>query len=120
MTAIRPTTSGGTVPAPRHPLSALLLLALAALTACSPGATVPEVDTIPADGPWTISVTLPEGDWSTCFDDAAVAESIMSASMPTSGASARLHDDATRGDVERLLACLDARLTSGTVTVGNH
>lgn len=79
---------------------------------------------VPADVPerrdgdvWVVGISHPRGGWSACFDDDAVAESLMTADLPTSGASATFAVDASGSDVHRVLRCLDRTLTGGDVTV---
>lgn len=106
------------MPGPRRLRAApLVLVAVVALSACA-GASVPALDDVPVEGPWTVDVGHPEGGgWGECFDDAALGEGFMSLDLPTSGASAPFLDDATLDDVERVLACLEDGLTSGDVSV---
>ncbi|MGV8965419.1 MAG: hypothetical protein ACOH2F_03995 [Cellulomonas sp.] len=73
--------------------------------------------TIPGDGPWVIAIDHPRGDWNRCFDDPAVAESLMSADLPSSRAAATLRTTATKADVERIATCLDRYLSGGTATI---
>ncbi|WP_407342408.1 hypothetical protein [Pengzhenrongella phosphoraccumulans] len=73
--------------------------------------------TIPGDGPWAIALDHPQGGWSRCFDDEAVAEAVMSADQPSSSAAATLRTSATKDDVERIATCLDQSLTGGTATI---
>jgi hypothetical protein len=72
---------------------------------------------IPTDGPWLITLGYPEGDWSTCLDDAAITDSIMSADLPTSSVSAQTVPEATAADVRRVVGCLSRSMTGGTVQV---
>lgn len=75
---------------------------------------------VPAKEPdevWVVAITDPRGGWSACFDDDAVAQSIMSGDLPTSGASAAFHRDAVEDDVRRVLGCLDGAHTGGRVRV---
>jgi hypothetical protein len=73
---------------------------------------------IPDDGPWGISLSYPEGDWNSCLADAAMTDGQMTADMPTSGVFVSSAPGATRADVQRVLDCLSARMTGGTVEVG--
>lgn len=103
---------------PRRLRATLPVLVAVALSACSPGATVPALDDVLEEGPWTVDVGQPRGDaWQECLDDAALSEGIMSLDLPTSHVSAPFLDDATLDDVERVLACLERGLTSGDVSV---
>ena len=96
----------------------MVLVAAAALGACSPGATVPALDDVLEEGPWTVDVGQPRGDaWQECLDDATLSEGIMSLDLPTSHVSAPFLDGATLDDVERVLACLERGLKSGDVSV---
>ncbi|WP_315094355.1 hypothetical protein [uncultured Cellulomonas sp.] len=85
---------------------ALALSALAGLSSRPTG--------IPADGPWAIVLSAPQGDWATCVDDPAMTEpvtregTVMVVSAPA----------ATETDVRRVADCLSATLTGGTVQVG--
>jgi hypothetical protein len=72
---------------------------------------------IPGDGPWVIALDHPQGSWSRCLDDVAVAESLMSSDLPTSRATATLTATATKDDVERIATCLEQSLTGGTATI---
>ncbi|ADG73002.1 hypothetical protein Cfla_0082 [Cellulomonas flavigena DSM 20109] len=61
---------------------------------------------IPAQGPWTVGVAGDLGRVPECVRDPAVAESYMSADMPSSGGSLVLDVDADAADVERVVRCL--------------
>ncbi|WP_182113531.1 hypothetical protein [Actinotalea sp. JY-7876] len=76
---------------------------------------------VPATGPgevWFVGMAYPEGDWTPCVDDDSVAESHMTADMPTSRAAATFTPEADEDDVRRVLDCLDRSLTGGDVSVG--
>ncbi|MFS0698663.1 hypothetical protein AB6N24_01685 [Cellulomonas sp. 179-A 4D5 NHS] len=79
---------------------------------------------VPADVPelrdgdvWVVGISHPRGGWSVCFDDGAVAESLVTADLPTSGASATFAVGASESDVRRVLGCLNRHLTGGEVAV---
>lgn len=92
--------------------------AVAAVVVAGCGATVPSDVPSRADGEvWVVGIGDPRGGWSECFDDDAVAESLMTADLPTSGASATFRAAASEEDVRRVLDCLDRALTEGTVSV---
>jgi len=105
---------------PRHRLlvglSAVGLLGVGAALALGAGYSHDEV-AIPDDGPWVIGLEDPRGRWAECFDDDVVAQSLATADMPTSHASATLHPTATKADVRRITGCLDDFLTGGAMTV---
>lgn len=61
---------------------------------------------IPAQGPWTVAVAGDLTGVPECVQDPAVAESYMSADLPSSGGSLVLAVDADAGDVERVVRCL--------------
>lgn len=73
---------------------------------------------IPEQGPWGISLSYPEGDWSTCVDDPSMTDGQMTADMPVSRVFVSSAPGATEADVQRVLDCLSARMTGGTVEVG--
>lgn len=96
--------------------AALLLVAVA--LAAAGGHRVPADVPERRDGDvWVVGISHPRGGWSACFDDDAVAESLMTADLPSSGASATFAVDASESDVRRVLGCLDRTLTGGEVTV---
>jgi len=73
---------------------------------------------IPDEGPWGISLSSPEGDWSSCLDDPAMTDGLMSSDLPVSRVFVSSAPGATEADVQRILDCLSARMTGGTVQVG--
>jgi hypothetical protein len=89
---------------------ALALSALAGLGARPTG--------IPGEGPWVVALTSPEGDWSSCLDDPAMTEPLMSADVPVSRVVAGSAPGATEADVRRVVDCLSAVMTGGTIEVG--
>ena len=89
---------------------ALALSALAGLGARPMG--------IPEEGPWAISLSFPEGDWSSCLDDPAMTETLMSGDAPVSRVVAASAPGATQADVQRVVDCLSAAMTGGTIHVG--
>lgn len=93
-----------------------LMIAVALLAGCA--AEVPAE--LPAAGEgdaWVVGIRYPQGEWSECFEDDSVAEALMTADMPASGATATFTRGAREEDVRRVLGCLDRSLTGGTVTV---
>lgn len=72
---------------------------------------------IPPQGPWVVSITGQVGPALGCFDDPAVQSSVMSADMPSTGASARLKPDADIDDVRRLVECLASRIDAEAIDV---
>ena len=91
----------------------LVLSALAGLGASGSAPT-----SIPASGPWSISLSHPEGAWDACLNDPAIAEGVMSSDLPVSRVVANSAEDASEADVRRVLDCLSGALTGGTVEVG--
>ena len=89
---------------------ALALSALAGLGARPAG--------IPDEGPWAIALTSPEGDWAGCLDDPAMAQPLTSSDVPVSRVVAPSAPGATEADVRRVVNCLSAALTGGTIEVG--
>ncbi|MCM3661892.1 hypothetical protein M3148_12960 [Georgenia satyanarayanai] len=72
---------------------------------------------IPAEGPWGIWVSYPEGDSAHCYDD-AVEHAFYTTDYPGSSLAVTFVPEATRDDVKRVLACMEDSLTSGEVEVG--
>ncbi|WP_258723259.1 hypothetical protein [Cellulomonas sp. NS3] len=72
---------------------------------------------IPPQGPWVVSITGKVEPALGCFDDPAVQTSVMSADMPTTGASGRLKPDADIEDVRRLVECLASRIDAEAIDV---
>ncbi|GEK21881.1 hypothetical protein [Cellulomonas xylanilytica] len=85
---------------------ALALSALAGLGARPTG--------VPADGPWAVQLTAPEGDWASCLDDPVVNAPVAGESTVTAVFVA----EATEADVQRVLDCLSDAMTGGSVQVG--
>ena len=73
---------------------------------------------LPDEGPWGIALSSPEGDWNTCLDDPALTDGQMTADLPVSRVFVSSAPGATKADVERVVDCLSARMTGGTVEVG--
>ncbi len=74
---------------------------------------------VPGDGPLAVFVAGDGSGASRCADDAAVARSWMSLSLPSTASTFVLVDDAGRADLERVAACVLAGVGDrGTVTVG--
>ena len=73
---------------------------------------------LPEQGPWSIGLAYPEGGWSACLDDPALVDGVMTSDEPVSGVSVSTGPGATRADVQRVLDCLSANMTGGTVHVG--
>lgn len=97
---------------------AVLLLGAGALLAAGAGGAPVQVPARGGDGEvWVVGIRHPRGDWATCFDDDTISSSLMTADLPTSGASATFTPTAQEANVRRLLNCLDRSLTSGTVAV---
>jgi hypothetical protein len=88
---------------------ALALSALAGLGARPQG--------IPDEGPWAIALSHPEGDWSRCLDDPAMTDPLMTSDLPVSRVVAGSAAGATEADVRRVVDCLSATLTGGTIEV---
>ena len=63
-------------------VAALVLAVALALSALAGLGTRPTG--IPDEGPWAIALSYPEGDWSSCLDDPAMAEALMSSDLPVS------------------------------------
>jgi len=72
---------------------------------------------IPAQGPWGIWVSYPEGDSADCYDE-AVEHAFYTTDYPGSSLAVTFVSEATREDVERVLACMEDSLTSGEIEVG--
>jgi hypothetical protein len=72
---------------------------------------------IPDDGPWTVGISTDPGPAWHCAQDEAVETSFMTASMPSTGGSFVLRADASRADVERVVACVTERITADRVGV---
>ena len=94
------------------------MLALLALGGCSDGPT----DAIPAEGPWTVGVSSNNDSLGvtpalSCFDDEAVSESIATADMPGSSASATIGADRTPADVQRIVDCVERLAPKADVVV---
>lgn len=77
----------------------------------------PEVPAAGAGDVWVVGIGYPEGEWVPCFEDDSVAETLMTADMPASSASATFTPQASEEDVRRVLDCLDRSLTGGDVGV---
>jgi hypothetical protein len=97
-------------------VAALVLAVALALSALAGLGSRPA--SIPDEGPWGISLSYPEGDWNTCFDDPAMTDGQMTADMPVSRVFVSSAPGASEADVRRVLDCLSARMTGGTVEVG--
>jgi len=71
---------------------------------------------IPAQGPWTVLVA---GDLSSvdCADDPAVAQSYMSADLPSSRGGLVLVADARVSDVERVVTCVARGIDPARISV---
>lgn len=94
----------------------VLAVALVLLAGCGPD--VPGEVPARGDGEvWVVSLDHPEGDWAVCLTDEAVADSVMTADVPTSAASATFGASAGEEDVRRVLDCLDRALTGGDAGV---
>ena len=97
-------------------VAALVLAVALALSALAGLGTRPTG--IPADGPWAIALSFPEGDWAGCLDDPAMSEPLMSSDLPVSRVVAASGPGATEADVRRVVDCLSAAMTGGTIEVG--
>lgn len=97
-------------------VAALVLAVALALSALAGLGTRPTG--IPDEGPWAIALSYPEGDWSGCLDDPAMSEWLMSADAPVSRVVAPSAPGATEADVRRVVECLSAAMTGGTIEVG--
>lgn len=98
----------------------VLVLLVVALVAVRTPRVPHELPALRAGEVWIVALRYPEGDWSGCFDDDSVAQALMTADLPVSAATATLGPDAREADVHRILACVDRRLTGGTITVTAH
>lgn len=76
-----------------------------------------EIPAAGADEVWVVGIGHPRGEWTSCFEDDSVAESLMTADLPSSSASATFTPQAREEDVRRVLDCLDRSLTGGDVSV---
>lgn len=97
-------------------VAALVLAVALALSALAGLGTRPTG--IPAEGPWAIALSYPEGDWSGCLDDPAMADGLMSSDEPVSRVVVPSAPGATEADVRRVIDCLSAAMTGGTIEVG--
>ena len=93
-------------------VAALVLAVALALSALAGLGTRPQ--TIPAQGPWAIQLSDPQGAWDVCFDDPAMTSPTTWESTVTAVSA----PGATEADVRRVLDCLSGTLTDGTVQVG--
>ena len=96
---------------------AALVLAVALALSALAGLGTPPVG-IPDEGPWAIALSSPEGEWTGCLDDPAMSEPLMSSDLPVSRVVAASAPGATEADVRRVVDCLSASLTGGTIEVG--
>ncbi|RXR27771.1 hypothetical protein EQW78_05660 [Oerskovia turbata] len=73
--------------------------------------------TIPPEGPWVVLVDGPSEADAECASDPAVAYALTPAILPPAGSSIGLLPDATRGDVRRVVACLEEHVSPSRITV---
>ena len=77
----------------------------------------PQTPAAKAGEVWVVGIGYPEGEWASCFEDDSVAESLMTADLPASSATAAFTPQASAKDVRHALDCLDHSLTGGDVSV---
>lgn len=61
-----------------------------------------------ADEVWVVGIGYPKGEWTSCFDDELIAESLMTATF---------RPRASEEGVRRVVDCLDRSLAEGDVSV---
>ncbi|QDW63133.1 hypothetical protein [Oerskovia sp. KBS0722] len=72
---------------------------------------------VPTEGPWVVQVEGPSAGDGECAADPAVDYAVTPAIMPPVGTSFGLAPDATRADLERVVACLERYVSTSRISV---
>lgn len=93
---------------------AIAVLVAIAIAACGSTFKVDSHDYV-----WAIYIRHPEGDWKTCLQEIDTRDVIIAPSLPAAYVLIVLEDNLRRAASDTVAACIDERLTSGTVTVSH-